>query len=66
MQLFALPQNQNMTMRGKHFESIQDIKATTTLQLKTLTRGPSELQQKDGKNGGTNGEQRECLEGDEW
>jgi len=27
-----------MTMKGKRFESIQDIKAATTAQLKTLTK----------------------------
>jgi len=27
-----------MTMKGKHFESIQDIEAATTAQLKTLTK----------------------------
>ena len=27
-----------ITMKGKHFESIQDIEATTTAQLKTLTK----------------------------
>jgi len=27
-----------MTMKGKRFESIQDIKAATTVQLKTLTK----------------------------
>jgi len=27
-----------MTMKGKRFESIQDIEAATTAQLKTLTK----------------------------
>ena len=27
-----------MTMKGKHFESIQDTEAATTAQLKTLTK----------------------------
>jgi len=36
-----------MTMKGKHFESIQDIEAATTVQLKTLTKkGLPELLQK--------------------
>jgi len=27
-----------MTMKGKHFESIQDIEAATTAQLRTITK----------------------------
>jgi hypothetical protein len=35
-----------MTMKGKRFESIQDIEAATTAQLKTHKRGLPELLQK--------------------
>ena len=37
MRLLALPQSK-MTMKGKRFESIQDIEAATTAQQKTLTK----------------------------
>jgi len=35
-----------MTMKGKRFESIQDIEEATTAQLKTLTKEDPELLQK--------------------
>jgi hypothetical protein len=35
MRILALPRSK-MTIKGKHFESIQDIEAAITAQLKTI------------------------------
>jgi hypothetical protein len=43
-----------MTLKGKRFESIQDIEAATTAQLKTLTKRTSRTASESGKNDGIN------------
>ena len=41
-----------MTMKGKHFQSIQDIEAATTAQLKRLTKQDFRTASESGKNDG--------------
>ena len=41
-----------MTMKGKRFESFQDIEAATTMQLKTLTKETSRTASESSKNMG--------------